>query len=385
MLPGIRTSGLPTMSGARWRSLAGLAILVAAVAQEASQAQARFAPFQLEAIWLTTLVISIIWIRLMPRPSVFGVAALGGASVVLMLLLPGIGAVIGVIAAIGNAGLRLPVRTGVITSIALWFAFITADGFTSHWNSLVNLAFTSTGLAFAFVATASVRRVRAERERAEALLAELVRTRDAQVEAATLGERARIAREIHDVLAHTLSALAVQLEGTRMLLEQRPGDPAAVVAVERARRLARAGLDETRRAVGALRGDSVPGPDGLPQLVADFRAESGTPTRLQMTGQTVPLTSEAQLAVYRTAQEALTNVRKHAQAASVDVLLRYSPEGAELVVEDAAPVVAGVENGNHSPGYGLIGMRERAELLGGTLEAGPSATGFRVRLWLPTT
>jgi signal transduction histidine kinase len=94
------------------------------------------------------------------------------------------------------------------------------------------------------------------------------------------------------------------------------------------------------------------------------------------------LTSEAQLAVYRTAQEALTNVRKHAQSTSVEVCLRYAPDGAELVVEDVDPRV--VENGTQTHGYGLVGMRERAELLGGTLEAGPSATGFRVRLWLPT-
>lgn len=369
-----------TALGSRWRSLAGLAILLATVAQGA-QTHGRFEPLQLEAIGLTTLVMALVWIWLMLRPNVFGVAVLGGASIVLMLLLPGAGAVIGVIAAIANAGLRLPVGPGLTVSTTLWLGFIAADGITSHFSSPVNLAFTALGLAFGYVASASIRRVREERERAETLLAELVRTRDAQVEAAALGERARIAREIHDVLAHTLSALAVQLEGTRLLLEQRPGDPAAAVAVERAHRLAREGLDETRRAVGALRGDNVPGPDGLARLVADFRAESGTPSRLQVAGEAVPLTSEAQLAVYRTAQEALTNVRKHAQATSVEVCLRYAPGGAELVVEDVAPRV--VENGKQAHGYGLVGMRERAELLGGTLEAGPSATGFRVRLWLP--
>jgi len=372
---------LLTMSGARWRSLAGLAILLAAVVQSA-QTYGPFEPLQLEAIGLTTLVISSVWLWYMPRPNVAGVALLGGASAVLMLLLPGAGAAIGVIAAIVNAGLRLPVRAGAIVSIALWLAFLAADGFTSHWSSLVNLAFTAMGLAFSYVASASVRRIREERERAEGLLAELVRTRDAQVEAAALGERARIAREIHDVLAHTLSALAVQLEGTRMLLEQRPGDPAAVVAVERAHRLAREGLDETRRAVGALRGDRVPGPDGLARLVAEFRAESGTPSRFQVEGEVIPMTSEAQLALYRTAQEALTNVRKHARATGVEVCLRYAPDGAELVVEDAAPQA--VDNGQPHRGYGLVGMRERAELLGGTLEAGPSAAGYRVRLWLPT-
>jgi len=381
MLQAIRTSGLLSATGARWRSLAGLAIVLATVVQD-TQGTVGFEPPRLAAIGLTTLAIAIAWLWLMPRPSVLTVSGLGGAAVVLMLLLPGTGAVICMIVALVNAGLRLPARAGVIVAAVLGLAFISADGFVSHWSSLVNLAFTGLGLAFSYVGSASVRRIREERERAEALLAELVRTRDAQVEAAALGERARIAREIHDVLAHTLSALAVQLEGTRLLLEQRPGDPAAAVAVERAHRLAREGLDETRRAVGALRGERLPGPDGLARLVGDFRAESGTPSRLQVEGQAIALTSEAQLALYRTAQEALTNVRKHAQATSVDVSVRYAPDGVELIVDDVAPAVA--KNGQAQAGYGLVGMRERAELLGGTLDAGPRATGFRVRLWLPT-
>jgi signal transduction histidine kinase len=381
MRKALETSGLLSAAGARWRSVAGLGILLVAVVQ-AAQSSGQLDAAQLAAVSLTTLVISIAWLAQQIRPGLLGVSVLGGASVVLMLLLPGTAGVIGVIAAIVNAGLRLPVRTGVIVSTALGLAIVAADGAANHWSSPVNLGFTGLGLAFTYVVTASVRRIREERERAETLLAELIRTRDAQVEAAALGERARIAREIHDVLAHTLSALAVQLEGTRMLLEQRPGDPAAAVAVERAHRLAREGLDETRRAVGALRGDSLPGPDGLARLVDDFRAESGTPSRLQVDGEPIALTSEAQLALYRTAQEALTNVRKHARATSVEVVLRYTPEGAELIVEDVAPQA--VENGTARRGYGLLGMRERAELVGGTLEAGQSQTGFRVRLWLPT-
>ena len=141
--------------------------------------------------------------------------------------------------------------------------------------------------------------------------------RDAQVHAAALDERARIAREIHDILAHTLSALAVQLEGTRLLVEQRPGDPAAVAALERASGLARDGLEETKRAVGALRGDALPGPEALPRLAADFERDTGVPCRFEVEGEPVALSPEARLALYRTAQEALTNVRKHAAASSV--------------------------------------------------------------------
>jgi signal transduction histidine kinase len=306
-----------------------------------------------------------------------------------MLVMPGSGAVIGVIAALVLAGVRLPLGPGLVLALVIGPLFLAVDAWQVRSQSsgagLVGTALTASGFVFAYVGALSVRRIRQERERAEALLVELQRTRASEIERAALAERARIAREIHDVLAHTLSSLAVQLEGTRMLIEQRPGDPAAVVGVERAHRLASEGLAEARRAIGALRGDNLPGPDGLQRLVEEFGEQTGTPSRFEVAGEPTPLGAEAQLALYRTAQEALTNVRKHAGAvSSVDVSLRYSAEGAELVVEDAA-AAALAANGASKGGYGLIGMRERAELVGGTLEAGPVQTGFRVRLWLPRT
>jgi signal transduction histidine kinase len=151
--------------------------------------------------------------------------------------------------------------------------------------------------------------------------------------------------------------------------------------VERASHLAREGLDETRRAVGTLRGDALPGPDALPRLAADFERDLGIPCRLTVAGDPVDLSPEARLALYRTAQEALTNVRKHADASAVDIHLRYGTDGAELTVEDqGVPRPSRVQGG----GYGLSGLRERAELVKGALESGPTPTGFRVRLWLPT-
>jgi signal transduction histidine kinase len=179
-------------------------------------------------------------------------------------------------------------------------------------------------------------------------------------------------------LAHTLSALAVQLEGTRMLLEQRPGDPAAVASVDRAHRLASEGLVEARRAGGALRGEHLPGTDGMARLLEEFSQASGTPGHFASTGMAFELGSERQLAMFRTAQEALTNVRKHARATSVQMYLRYMADDAELVVEDAAP--AANTNGASSQAHGLVGMRERAELLGRTLEAGPIDTGFKTEI-----
>ena len=122
----------------------------------------------------------------------------------------------------------------------------------------------------------------------------------------------------------------------------------------------------------------------LARIVAQFGEATGTPSQFVVSGEPTPLGAEAQLAVYRTTQEALTNIRKHAASpSSVSVCLCYAPEGTELLVDDMA--VASPSNGAVTAGYGLVGMRERAALVGGSLEAGPTPYGFRVRLWLPRT
>jgi signal transduction histidine kinase len=230
-----------------------------------------------------------------------------------------------------------------------------------------------------FAFTVTLGRLQREQARTMAALEDLRVSREAQVEAARGEERIRLAREMHDVLGHTLSALAVQLEGARLLLEREGAAPPAIEAVARSRRLAREGLDEARRAVGALRGDDLPGPDLLPGLVARFRRDTGVEAHLVVEGRPSPLAPEARLALYRAAQEALTNVRRHASPSCVDVRLRWGPDGAELIVEND-----GVAEGpGHEAGYGLTGMRERAALLGGELEVGSAGGRFRVRLRVP--
>jgi signal transduction histidine kinase len=209
---------------------------------------------------------------------------------------------------------------------------------------------------------------------------ELQASRVAHAESAALAERGRVARDMHDVLAHSLSALALQLEGTRLLARDRGADPEIVAAVERAHHLAGEGLAEARDAIAALRGEALPGPERLEHLVAAFSGDS----HVTVTGSPRELSSEARLAVYRTAQEALTNVLRHSAASRVEVRLSYEADGTRLVVQDfgpGAPVTVGA--GSPGGGYGLTGMRERAELLGGRLNAGPTADGFRVELWLP--
>ncbi|HYW22728.1 MAG TPA: ATP-binding protein, partial [Terriglobales bacterium] len=114
----------------------------------------------------------------------------------------------------------------------------------------------------------------------------------------------------------------------------------------------------------------------------EFQLDSGVECEYSVDGDPLELASPAQLALYRTAQEALTNVRKHAPTNRVQVHLHYATDGAELTVDDFGAAAPSKPNGT-ADGYGLEGMRERAELLGGSLEAGPRDSGFRVRLWLP--
>jgi signal transduction histidine kinase len=250
----------------------------------------------------------------------------------------------------------------------------------SAYQDPLSVALNVVAFSAVYAAGLAFQQLREEQARTRLALEELRLSRAAQLESAKVEERARLAREIHDVLAHTLSALAVQLESARLLLEQRPGDPAAIRAVDRAHRLAQDGLVEARRAVGALRGGTLPGPEALRTLAADFEGDTGVPCRVEVDGMPAQLSSEASLAVYRTAQEALPNVRKHARARAVRLRLRWRPNGAELTIEDEGePKEWSVRSG-----YGLLGIRERAELLGGKLEAGPVEHGFRVRLWVPT-
>jgi signal transduction histidine kinase len=210
----------------------------------------------------------------------------------------------------------------------------------------------------------------------------LEQTRAAQAEGAALAERQRLAREMHDVLAHSLSGLVLNLEGAMLLAGQGGADPRVSDAIRRAHGLAKTGLQEARRAIGLLRDDALPGPRRLAGLAAEFEADTGVACQVTVTGAEAELGADARLTVYRVAQEALTNIRKHARPSRVEIRLAYERSGIRLVVEDfgrcgeyAVP--------DEGTGYGLTGMSERAELLGGTLTAGPTDGGFRVELRVP--
>jgi signal transduction histidine kinase len=214
------------------------------------------------------------------------------------------------------------------------------------------------------------------------LVGELQESRDAEHRNAIVAERARLARELHDVLAHTLSSLSLHLESTRVLAKSRDVDAEVVERIDRALSLARTGLVEARNAVGTLRDDELPGPERLPSLTAEFERTSGVRASFEPTGTPGPLEPEARVALFRAAQESLTNVAKHAAAEQVVVALTWTDEAVTLQVSDDG---AGLVAGSALPGggNGLRGMRERAELVGGTVSAGPTETGFAVTVSLP--
>jgi signal transduction histidine kinase len=231
---------------------------------------------------------------------------------------------------------------------------------------------------------------RALRERQA--LVDLLRERSARLEldrerdlaAAASEERARIARELHDVIAHAVSLIVVQASAERRLLSDSQQRTAETLdTIERSGREA---LGELRRLLGVLRATGAerlapqPGLAGLPDLLDDGRS-GGHTIRLHVEGDPMPLPPGLDLTAYRILQEALTNTRKHAPGAALDVALRWRPAWLEIEVIDDGPGPAHRPDG---PGHGLIGMRERAALYGGSIRAERLHDGgFRVCARLP--
>nr|WP_233533821.1 histidine kinase [Kitasatospora sp. SolWspMP-SS2h] len=268
------------------------------------------------------------------------------------------------------AVIRLPLAAGLLTAGAALASYGLGSG-----DSLLVMLAVSGGIGL----LGYLLRLDGQARSAQrALLAQERAAQAARAESAALAERARIAREIHDVLAHSLSAQLVHLEAARLMLDAGADRAEVRERVVAARRMAQDGLTETRQALSALRGEFTP----VAEFVAELAAQSGA--GLTVDGVPRPLPAEAGLAVRRVAQEALTNARKHAPGGRVDVRLGYLDGAVELRVRNsAAPRGAHPVLGDSGSGYGLLGMRERAELLGGELLAGPEEGGWRVLLRVP--
>jgi signal transduction histidine kinase len=225
----------------------------------------------------------------------------------------------------------------------------------------------------------------------ELAVAALGASREAMAESTrartVMAERARIARELHDIVAHHLSVITVESEAARLTSPELSAD--AAVRFEAIAATAREALRETRRLLGVLREDTAggaarspqPGLDDLDDLIDRARA-TGTPICLVRDGTIAALPLSVDLAAYRIVQEALTNARRHAPGADIDVEISYGADALHLRVRDHGPPGPA---GGTVEGHGLMGMRERAALAGGTFSAGPAGGGgFEVRVTLPT-
>jgi signal transduction histidine kinase len=292
-----------------------------------------------------------------------------------------------------------------LSPIALFFLGISTLAAASRWTIVPAALVGAAGTLASLVATAAngntysvawgalsvaftglmigVTRRQAVEQAAQVTRLELASER-ADVEstrAELLAERNRLARELHDVLAHTLAALSLQLEAFATVVDAEPETSHRVrEQLEQTRRLVREGLDEARGAVRALRDDAVPLEERMAKLADQHGAAFVT------AGTRRPLAPETIQALYRVAQEALTNVMKHAAGATVSMELAFDDDVVRLTVDNDAPSANGADTGalaRSGGGFGLRGISERVALLGGEVEVGPVPGGWRVRAVVP--
>lgn len=218
------------------------------------------------------------------------------------------------------------------------------------------------------------------------LVAELQAAHAGLVERAAADERRRIARELHDAVAHSMSVTMLHVTGARLTAET--DSKATVEALREAERLGRQSLTDIRRTVGLLSSTSsvanaaLPGAADLSDLISDF-ARAGLDVRLDVTGNLGTLPPATGLALYRIVQESLTNVLKHAPAPRADVAIEIDDEGVRVKVRNECDGVIPEPVPNADGALGILGMRERASILGGRLRAGPNERGWLVEATLP--
>jgi signal transduction histidine kinase len=276
----------------------------------------------------------------------------------------------------------------VVCALIVLLGFTLPLGLVAGWAaSLQNTLFFMAGVAFVVIFSVIALRERQARGQVEQLAAELEKANELlrryavqAEELATAKERNRLAREIHDSLGHYLTVVNVQLEAAQALLPSHP--ERALEPLRNAQSLTKDGLADVRRSVASLRASPLedrPLPEALEGLVEECRA-GGLLSSLVTSGTPRPLPAQAELTFFRAAQEALTNVRRHARASRCDVVLDYQPSSVRLTVEDN-----GIGDEGGSGGFGLLGVRERAQLLGGevTVETGKGG-GFRLEVEIPT-
>ena len=300
---------------------------------------------------------------------------MGASSVAIVLLQPnGVSELPGS-AVVFIAGVTLSpafaVAVGAVVTVGVSVAVSLAGG-----AGTADIAASALLCAVLGITGALLRRHRLSQEATELLLARLEDAHDDQARAAAAEERASIARELHDVLAHSLSGLSIQLEMVRKIAGNEDAPAELRAAIDGAADLAKQGLAEARDAVGALRRDDRLGLDQLPELVAHFRRDFNLAVAYSVAGAPRPVAPDLSLALYRVAGEALTNVARHAEGASTRVELSFDEAWVRLAVTDNGGSQSALAA--QGSGWGLAGLRERIKRLGGELTAGPSGPGWSV-------
>jgi signal transduction histidine kinase len=354
--------------------------------------------FGVLAVPITVLLCLVIALRRrMPEKMLLLAAVVGLAQLVVnMATVPADFAMLVIVYTVAAEGVRWASRFALIGGLcaAPLSQIRWPDQHSGPVGQVLAAVFLSVPFALAWVLGDSIRTRRAYFAQLEERAARLEKEREAQAKVAVAAERARIARELHDVVAHNVSVMVVQADGAAYVLDTAPDQ--AKKALETISGTGRQALAEMRRLLGVLRtgehqesGEYVPQPDveQLDDLIEQCRT-SGLPVDYKVEGTPRPLPSGVELTAYRIVQEALTNTRKHGGPnAGASVRLVYFDDGLGLLVEDdgkGAPHELYEDGGVDGQGHGLIGMRERVGMVGGTLDAGPRpGGGFRISALLP--
>jgi signal transduction histidine kinase len=327
---------------------------------------------------LTTLPLAIAWAHPAPAAVLITAADLLSLGGFRMFTVAGLIALLTALYRLGHSGSQL-------LAGALAVPFLVMALFNNGHGETRALTVLAASLGMAAALAGAARRSRTEATAHSVAREEIAGT---LLEHTARGERARISRELHDVVAHHISMIAVQAETARLAT---PGMPAA--GAQRLSAIgdtARAALTEMRRLLGVLREDTAtvaadrkpqPGLQQLNELLDEARDAAGTGARLIVRGWLTALDPGVELAAYRIIQEALTNARRHAPGAAVDVELHYTDDKLRLRIRDNGP---GPRQPGPDHGHGLLGMRERAAAVGGELRTGAApGGGFLVEAWLP--
>ena len=394
MTPAVTRYGRPATGGRKIRTMSG--DLEPAGLTESLAGRARWAAI---VVFAAVTAAGAIWLNPSAPVAVAGaVVAVGGAVPLVLGWRPVL-----VYAAIATAGIAM-LGHGMSSNLG-WFGVCLLTGWCvlagsrrealAYWAGTMLLFVAEwlwvqpdpgwgAWLAGVTLATAFSLLIRHDRD----LLRQLRQAQAGLAQRARAQERNRIARELHDVIGHTLTVSLLHVQSARLAVEHDPADAARALA--EAERLGRECLAEVRTTVGILREDDaadrsapLPGASGLPALVEQFRA-AGADVTLTVEGDVAGLPATTGLAAYRIAQEALTNAAKHAPGMPTEVRLRVWAGEVTLTADSRAAPGKGA-SADAGPGLGVISMRERAESVGGSCEAGPGGRGWLVRARLPVT